>query len=354
MITAPADHTAALPAYIAERTRLLAALRHVTDGGVIEQIAHIGAASIPGLPAALPVELAVTMWPFPLQAPVLATLAELGYRPEPNTGGTDCVRFRHERDSFSLAVWMAGAEVWFESIIVRDYLRADANARIRYGHTTFAPVAEPALGAAARAWWVQHHGFAPLDAVVEELRTLPAPWYISSGWALDLFLGQPSRCHHDVDVVIARVDQLLLQQHLADRGWQFVTPLDGRLEPWPRHMRLELPRHQAHAHRAGAFIDLLFTDMTNGVWRYRRDPSIVQTLERITRQTADGLPFLAPEAVLLFKSKNTSNLDRSKDQLDFERVYPYLDTTQRAWLRWALLATAPQHPWLDRLSNAAE
>lgn len=163
--------------------------------------------------------------------------------------------------AFHLIIWMAGAEAWFDSIVVRDYLCADADARTRYAHIGLTPVAEPALVAAARAWWVPHHGFAPLYAVVEELRTLPAPWYISSGWALDLFVGQPSRCHHDVDVVLARTDQLCVQQHLAERGWQFVTPLEGRLEPWPRHMRLEWPRHQAHAHRAGAFIDLLFTDM---------------------------------------------------------------------------------------------
>jgi hypothetical protein len=64
-----------------------------------------------------------------------------------------------------------------------------------------------------------------------------------------------------------------------------------------------------------------------------------------------GIPFLAPELVLLFKSKNTSatQTDRSKDQLDFERVCPHLDPERRAWLRWALLATDPAHPWIDRL-----
>lgn len=342
-------HIAAPSAFVAEQARLLTALRHVTDRGVIEQIAHVGAASIPGLPAASPLDLAITMWPFPLEAPVLATLADLGYRRAPTSEQTDYVCFQHVTGAFRLTVWMVGAEGWFDCMVVRDYLRADMTARLHHTHAVFAPVAELALVAAAQAWWVQHQGFAPVYAVVEELRSLPAPWYIASGWALDLFLGQPSRCHHDVDVVIDRSDQLLLQQHMTDRGWQFVTPLDGRLEPWPRHMRLELPRHQAHAHRDGAFIDFLFTNMVNGVWRYRREPSILQSLERVALQTPDGLPFLAPEVVLLFKSKNTGPLDRSKDQIDFERVYPHLAAPQRTWLRWALLVTAPQHPWLDLL-----
>lgn len=350
-MTLPAvENTVNAPAFVAERNRLLAALRHVTAGGVIEQIAQVGAASMPGLPASSLLEMAITMWPFPLEAPVLTQLADLGYMRVPSAEETGCVRFRHVTGTFSLAIWMAGAEAWFDCIVVRDYLRADADARVCYAHTALAPVAEPALVAAARTWWVQYHGFTPLHAVAEELRTLPAPWYISSGWALDLFLGQPSRCHHDVDVVIARADQLRLQQHLTDRGWQFATPLDGRLEPWPRHMYLELPRHQVHAHRAGAFIDILFTDIAHGVWRYRREPSIVQATERIVLQTADGLSFLAPEVVLLFKSKNTGNQDRSKDQTDFECVYPHLDLTRRAWLRWALCVTTPQHPWLALLT----
>lgn len=344
-----ADPIVDAPADVTEQARLLAALRHVTNRGVIEQIAHVGAASIPGMPAVRPLALAITMWPFPLEASVLATLADLGYMREPAAAEADGVRFRHVTGAFHLTIWMAGAEAWFDCIVVRDYLRAEADARTRYAHTGLAPVAEPALIAAARSWWVQHHGFAPLYAVVEELRNLSVPWYISSGWALDLFLGQSSRCHHDVDVVVARTDQLLLQQHLANRGWQFVTPLEGRLEPWPLYMHLELPRHQAHAHRAGAFIDFLFTDITHGVWRYRREPSILQAIDRIVLQTADGLSFLAPEIVLLFKSKNTGILDRSKDQADFERVYPHLDATRRAWLRWALFVTAPQHPWLDLL-----
>jgi hypothetical protein len=40
-------------------------------------------------------------------------------------------------------------------------------------------------------------------------------------------------------------------------------------------MQLELPRHQVHAHRDGAFIDILLSDIAHGVWRYRRTPPAV-------------------------------------------------------------------------------
>jgi hypothetical protein len=141
----------------------------------------------------------------------------------------------------------------------------------------------------------------------------------------------------------------LLQQYLAERDWKFATYLKGIVGPWPLHMRLELPRHQVHAHKEAVMIDILFTDLAQGVWRYRRDPSIVQSIERITCTTADGVRFLAPEVVLLFKSKTTGNRSRPQDQADFTSLYPQLTPAQRAWLRWALLVTEPQHPWLAQL-----
>jgi hypothetical protein len=35
---------------------------------------------------------------------------------------------------------------------------------------------------------------------------LSVPWWIAGGWALDLFLGQVSRSHADIDVGIFRAD----------------------------------------------------------------------------------------------------------------------------------------------------
>ncbi len=114
-------------------------------------------------------------------------------------------------------------------------------------------------------------------------------------------------------------------------------------------MQLEHSSIQAHAHRAGAFIDFLWGDIESDVWRYRRNPSVIRGIDRMALQTADGIPFLAPELVLLFKSKNTSGKNRSKDQADFETVRPFLEPERQAWLRWALLLSDPAHPWIAEL-----
>ena len=91
-------------------------------------------------------------------------------------------------------------------------------------------------------------------------------------------------------------------------------------------------------------------DIAHDVWHYRRDPSVLRPAERIGLRAENGLPFLAPELVLLFKSKNTSDRERPKDQVDFERVVDHLDAERRAWLRWALLASDPGHAWIPRLA----
>lgn len=339
--------------FATESARLTAVLGPVTLGGFVENIAHIGATSLPEAPAGASgcVDIALAVWPFPLEAPALAALQNLGYALDPAHATAPEQRLRHASGAWQLFVTEPGSDNWLDAQLLRDYLSQDPAARQRYGAGAKTAKAEAfaILAPAARAWWVASQGFAPLEKLAQEFNDFPATWCISSGWALDLFLGQVTRVHHDVDVVIARADQLMLQQHLTQRGWQWVTPYQKRLEPWPPHMRLELPRHQAHAHRQGQFLDCLLTDFEAGFWHYRRNPVIVRAVERVRLRAFNGLSYLAPELVLLFKSVNTSDKPRPRDQSDFEQVLPHLEPERRAWLRWALLATDPNHAWLATL-----
>ncbi|MGH2543897.1 MAG: GrpB family protein, partial [Ardenticatenaceae bacterium] len=339
-------------------------LGEVTARGVVENLQHIGATSVPGLPASPCLDIGLSVWPFPLEAHRQDALEALGYTPVPGYEGAPEQRFRH--NAYQLYIVEAGSDLWTNYLLIRDYLRHDEAARQAY--VTHKPVCvastipQPAedkaaaktelfrpLLAAAQDWWVNYHGFSPVENVARELQGFPHAWYVSSGWALDLFLGRVTRVHHDVDIVVARTDQLALQQYMTERGWRFVTPFEGRLEPWPSRMILHLPRHQVHAHREGAFIDFLLTDIAQGVWQFRRDPAILRRTERMALSTGEGILFLAPELVLLFKSKNTSGKERGKDQEDFEKVHTKLEPERRVWLRWALTATDPAHPWIEQL-----
>lgn len=346
-----------------ERERLVEALGEIPDCGIIEQIQHVGATSVPGLFGQPCVDMALTAWPFPLETSAQQALASLGYVLDPNFPGAPEQRFQHVSTKFRLYVVEAGSHLWMDYLSIREYLRHDEvarqalSARKQRRDGTFE---SQEYREAKREWfyqllgdahrsWIEREGFAPIHRVAEELRDFPGLWHFSGGWALNLFLGRVTRVHHDVDVEVSRADQLALQQHLTARNWKLVTPFEGRLQPWPMHMRLELPRHQVHAHRSGAFIDFLLANLEGGIWRFRREPTIIRDMGRASFRSDDGIPFLAPELVLLFKSKNTTGKERAKDQADFAEVYLKLEPERRAWLRWALTALEPAHPWLERL-----
>jgi hypothetical protein len=67
--------------------------------------------------------------------------------------------------------------------------------------------------------------------------------------------------------------------------------------------------------------------------------------ETAVLRTRSGVPYLAPELQLLFKSKDL----RPKDHADAERVIPVLDDRERLFLAVHLVA---DHPWQRLLTNA--
>ena len=340
-----------------ERQRLLATLGKLIEGGIVENLQHIGATSVPNLPPSPILDIGLSVIPFPLQPDHQAALTELGYKILPGYEGRPEQRFRHFNGSIQLLITEAGDDRWANYLLVRDYLRHSDSARREYAERKAAlsisddPTAKAQLFGplitASHQWWINRAGFEPVHTAAAELKDGGFAWYVSSGWALDLFLNQVCRVHLDIDVVVPRSDQLTIQHHLTGRGWQLLTPMDGKLEPWPAHMRLEMPRHQVHAHRDDTFLDLLISQIEHGIWYYRREPTIIRHMTQATLMSEAGIPILAPELVLLFKSQNTGKKDRGKDQLDFERVFPHLEPTRRAWLYWALQATDPNHDWLN-------
>jgi len=341
--------------YESERTRLLNTLGRVTDGGIVESIQHIGATSVPGMHGSPCVDVGMAVWPFPMEMGPRSRLETLGYQIVDGFTESPLQRFRHESGSFQLFILEPGVGDWYDFVLIGDYLRHNDKVRDKVSaKKTDAVLNKSALFAEllpeAYQWWIQHYGFSQLEDVANELKDAPFEWYVAGGWALDLFQERVQRMHHDVDILVPRSAQMELQKYMTERGWKLITPHEKRLEPWPPHMRLELPRHQVHAHRGDDFIDILLTDMDN-VWRYRREPSILRSKEKMSLMSENGIPYLAPELVLLFKSRNTSNHERAKDQTDFEKALPHLDPERRAWLSWALTATSPDHAWIRYLTG---
>ncbi len=179
-------------------------------------------------------------------------------------------------------------------------------------------------------------------------------WCIAGGWALDLYTGVQSRAHSDVDILIERSDLSLL--HDALQGSE-LHAASGTLTRW--HEGEDFPPHvhdiwckQRTGQRGGQDnapwrfqLMVVNTDASTGEWIFRRDTRIRGPLDTMTLMR-DGMPILAPEIQLLYKSKRPN---RPKDEADFVTIAPHLSPTQRDWLANAITLLYPDHPWLRTL-----
>src|SRR5512138_1823387 len=94
--------------YQSEQARLLDALGRVTEGGILESIQHIGATSISGLRGSSCVDIAMAVWPFPLQAEARSRLEALGYQIVEGFLESPQQRFQHTSGLFQLFFFEPG------------------------------------------------------------------------------------------------------------------------------------------------------------------------------------------------------------------------------------------------------
>ena len=197
------------------------------------------------------------------------------------------------------------------------------------------------------------HNWSPLsvDAVAGVFAPVSAPWWIAGGWALDLFLGTTTREHEDIDVLVLRRDQLVVQAHLCADWELFKTkqPTPSRLAPWPRGEFLHRPIDDIWVRRPGASawsFQIMLTDAEGDEWVYKRLPTIGGPIAEMGLMTSEGIPYLAPEIQLLHSAR--SALQKNRD--DFERVLPTLSAKQANWLLKCLQAEYSEgHAYIGRI-----
>ncbi|GAA1543603.1 hypothetical protein GCM10009827_074120 [Dactylosporangium maewongense] len=171
--------------------------------------------------------------------------------------------------------------------------------------------------------------------VARRLTGVTQPWYVAGGWALDLFRGEQTREHHDIEIGVPagrfaelRFPGLVFDAVGGGQIWEAADQpaLDATRQTWLRDPA------------TGDYLVDVFREPHDGdTWIYRRDETVRYPYSDIIRHTADGVPYLIPELVLLFKAKEL----RPKDQADFDAVLPLLGASQRRTLAGLLAA----HPW---------
>jgi hypothetical protein len=188
------------------------------------------------------------------------------------------------------------------------------------------------------------------------LREVTAPWYVAAGWALDLFCGQQTREHEDLEMGLPDTPEAFGQVRQALHSYDIEVaggPPPGSL--WPVDSRAFALMHQtwvSEVRQQGADIlqriyrlDIFREPQRNGRWVCRRDETITLPYDQIIRRDESGIPYLAPQIVLLFKAKAA----RPKDQAGLGRTLPLLAPEDRSWLATTLSRVHPGHEWLTQL-----
>jgi hypothetical protein len=190
--------------------------------------------------------------------------------------------------------------------------------------------------------------WSPEEAALR-LADLSAPWYVTAGWAIDLFLGGQRRPHEDIEVSVPRERLHEVVDVLA--GFELFAvgiPVEGLVTPLEEAGDDLAAFHQTWVREPATGLWRLdvFTEPSEGdTWICRRDERIRLPYDELVERTSDGIPFASPEVVLLFKAKSA----REKDDADFFAVLPQLGAERRRWLSDALALVHPGHRWLAEL-----
>jgi hypothetical protein len=184
------------------------------------------------------------------------------------------------------------------------------------------------------------------EEVAERLAAVDVQWAVAAGWAIELFVGSEPRSHEDIEIVVPRDSFPAIAAALPELDWYGAG--DGRLCVWD-----EMPEqfHQTwgwdRSHACWR-VDVFREPWQGDTWICRRDASIRRPWPSAVEWTSEGVPYLAPEIVLLFKARH-SHLEKNK--VDLARTLPLLDPERRRWLVHALHTVHPDHEWIARVAD---
>lgn len=220
-----------------------------------------------------------------------------------------------------------------------------------------------------------------LDELKNIMDSIGVKWAVCGGDAIDLFVGQQTRAHKDIDVAVFWEDREQIISAFLQEGWRVFEPDRGLLREitslkedlrtednlwciWPESDSYQIRQKRDNFYEITTerkqqdvldYIEVLFNREQNGRFIYKRNPAI--SLTPYLYYDANGIPYLAPEMVLLYKSIFVRFVERPEYQdmvenyrHDFTVAVERFDGTQKKWLKEALTTCYPAgHEWLDRL-----
>jgi len=191
------------------------------------------------------------------------------------------------------------------------------------------------------------------------------------GYAIELFLNKPVRKHGDIDISVYWDERDKIILFMQSLGWcvyelcgggmaHYITDVANQikakrnifcmtddcktvsLKPTDEQDMFIVdfdPKGQDKL----TFIEFLFNNKNNDRFLYARNHDISLPLSQAVL-TRNGIKYLAPEMVLLYKSTDT---EREGYQLDYDSAIQAMSSEQKDWLKNALKTMNPDgHKWL--------
>lgn len=190
------------------------------------------------------------------------------------------------------------------------------------------------------------------------------------GYAIDLFLGYESRIHGDIDVLAFWSNRDSIIMYMQSQGFQIYEMLGGgkahhitNIQNQRKEKRnifcvkedcelVQLSKtedneiYMVDFYHIGQsqlnFIEFLFNDKTDSEFLYARDHNVKRKLPDAILSDR-GMPYLAPEICLLYKSTDT---EREGYQQDYHLASSRMNKEQLGWLNDAFNYLYPHgHKW---------
>lgn len=210
-----------------------------------------------------------------------------------------------------------------------------------------------------------------LEDLSSHLYDMDVEWHLCGGFAIDYYLGQITRAHKDIDITVSFDDIKVCVDYLKSKGWEIDAPVgNGRFVAvefaiknsdlyfdniWcykkdADFIKVEKTdgvfKYMKFVNREQTeldFIEVLFNKVENGIFYYQKNNNIVLDIDKafIKKQ---GISILAPEVILLYKSRSHENEDYKHD---FDMVIDKLEKERYNWLMNAMKIEYPKgHPWI--------
>ncbi|MDR7857856.1 nucleotidyltransferase domain-containing protein [Tissierella sp.] len=210
-----------------------------------------------------------------------------------------------------------------------------------------------------------------LDDLCSHLQEMEIDWHLCGGFAIDAYLGEITRKHKDLDITVSFDDMRECIQYLKSKGWIIDAPV-GNQRLVSVEYALEHPDlyfDNLWCYKQGAdfikvnksdgifkyveflnreqkeldFIEVLFNKVENGVFYYQKNHNIMISTEQAFIKKGN-ISILAPEIILLYKSRNYNSADYKHD---FDVVINRLEKERYDWFVNAMNIAYPDgHPWI--------